>query len=56
MDGIIDIETVAMYYPPNIPLIVWEKHLPIVQEWRERYNNPNYHQGFEYLVNEIKRS
>jgi len=55
MNGQIDLETVLIYVDPNIPLMLWNKSLPIFQAWRERYNNPHMRNGFEYLVNELKR-
>jgi len=56
LNGHIDLEDVVGYVEPYGLLLVWERSFPIFEKWKERYNNPKAFEGFEFLVNEIKKT
>lgn len=55
MDGIIDPEFVWDTLPNYYLISSWEKSKVLIDVWRERYNDPKYFYGYEYLYNITKK-
>ena len=54
-DGTMEVDAAISSLSDMIVIAVWEKSLPIFDEWRKRFNSPSMMNGFELLYNEIMK-
>jgi hypothetical protein len=50
---LIDASLVEQLFPN--PSMIWEKTKPIIEGMRKEYHDPDFHNWFEYLYNEMKK-
>ena len=55
MDGLINHEMAYRLTGGWRAVMLWLRWEPIIKELRERYNNPDYMDGFEYLGTEMMK-
>lgn len=55
IDGMIDLDMALSNLSASMVIGIWEKSKPIFEEWRKRYNIPQWMNGFEFLYNEMKK-
>jgi hypothetical protein len=54
-EGIVDVDTVYMLLGGRNSRTMWEKFKPIILEFRERYEDPDFFKYFEYYADEITK-
>jgi hypothetical protein len=54
-EDLVDPELLFRYFSPLQIVICWEKSAPIIKNWRDYYNQPDFARFAEYLYDEVKR-
>jgi hypothetical protein len=55
LDGLVDLDFVLNRVEPITVFGIWEKCLPLINEWRRRLGHPEYRKGIEFLYKEMKK-